>query len=234
MRTSLLHSRENGAECFEMVSGCGRTERCYIQIRVDDGMRTWESRWVVVVFGPRRFFWSERIYGRFACTRRSNTEVETYGRRIVFKTAGGSQALKPSCDLVLPQRARVPSRSVSRRNFNTLVYLTNVRPLLLSPLFSSLPLPMHFRSCILVFFFCFFYFVFLLLLLIPRLSPAYSSDAFSSFVPMCSFFCWVSSGSPDIPRRELVRWSPFCISPLRKRRPGRHVVAVRLESRIYC
>jgi len=24
----------------EMVSRCGRTERCYIQIRVDDGMRT--------------------------------------------------------------------------------------------------------------------------------------------------------------------------------------------------
>lgn len=29
-----------GGESSEMVSGCGRTERCYIQIRVDDGMRT--------------------------------------------------------------------------------------------------------------------------------------------------------------------------------------------------
>lgn len=30
--------------------------------------------------------------------------TRTYGRWIVFKTAGGSQALEPSCDLVLPQR----------------------------------------------------------------------------------------------------------------------------------
>lgn len=62
---------------------------------------------------------------------------------------------------------RVPSRfvSASRRNFNTLVYLTNVRPL---PL--PLPIPLFlflriFASRILFFFFffCFFYFVFFFL-----------------------------------------------------------------------
>ena len=84
-----------------MVSDRGRTERCYIQIRVDDGMRRerererereerekGESRRVVVV--PDM------------CVRCAGTHGGL--RRIVFKTAGGSQALEPSCDLVLPQR----------------------------------------------------------------------------------------------------------------------------------
>ena len=110
-----------------MVSDCGRTERCYIQIRVDDGMRGGESRRVVVVSMVGR---RTRCVGTggFACTQRA--------RRTRGLTDGGSyskqrEAPKPSSRhaILSFHNDRVPSRSVSRRNFNTLVYLTNPPPL---------------------------------------------------------------------------------------------------------
>lgn len=89
---------------------------------------------------------------------------------------------------------RVPSRSVSRRNFNTLVYLTNVRLYASFSLFFSLTLPLLLL-------------LLLQLLLLRRLfrffsSVGYSPDAFSSLALTCSFFRGVSSGSLSIQREE--------------------------------
>lgn len=167
-------------------------------------MCTWESRRVVVVFGPGRSFWCPSVYTGGSLVHAAATPWwRTYGRRIVFKTAGGSQALEPSCDLVLPQRAGPIALRLEAEFQYTRIF--NERP---TPS-SSPPLPAHFRSRILFFFFffCFFHFVFVFFLFLFPASPAYSSDAFSSFAPMCSFFRWVSSGSPDIPGGELVRQS---------------------------
>jgi len=234
MRTSLLRSRKNGAECFEMVSGCSRTERCYIQIRVDDGMRTWESRWVVVVFGLRRFFWSERIYGRFACTRRSNTVVENLRTKDRIQNSGwlpSPQAVMRSCPSTTsagPIALRLEAEFQYTRIFNE-------RPI-------SSSLPSLFLSSSSRAFSLLHPFLLLLLLLLcfsssypPLLSCLFVRRFFVLrpyvFLFLLSFFRF----SRYTKRRTCsLAKSPFCISPLRKRRPGRHVVAVRLESRIYC
>lgn len=183
-------------------------ERCYIQIRVDDGMRTWESRRVVVVFGPGRSFWcpirayirAVRLYMPRQHCGRELTDEGSYSKQRVAPKPSSRHAILSF------HNERVPSRSVSRRNFNTLVYLTNPFP---TPPFFSLPLPPRIfaPSRILFFFFYFSYFVYFFFLFLTLTSLAYSSDAFSSFAPTCSFFRWVSSGSPDIPRGELVRRS---------------------------
>jgi len=148
-------------------------------------MRTWESRRVVVVFEPGRSFWCPSVYTGGSLVHAAATpRWRTYGRRIVFKTAGGSQALEPSCDLVLPQRAGPIALRLEAEFQYTRIF--NERPISFSPpLFSYLSLPAHFRSCILFFFFCFFIFFFFLFL--SSVSPAYSSNAFSSFAPMFFF-----------------------------------------------
>lgn len=96
------NAAEERGSLEEMVSGCGRTERCYIQIRVEDGMRGGESRRVVVVFSAGQR--TDPVCIRAVSFLHTAANTRTYGRWIVFKTAGGSQALEPSCDLVLPQR----------------------------------------------------------------------------------------------------------------------------------
>lgn len=84
-----------------MVSDRGRTERCYIQIRVDDGMRRERER--EREGGGRKGSRVGSLSSQICvCVRCAGTHGGL--RRIVFKTAGGSQALEPSCDLVLPQR----------------------------------------------------------------------------------------------------------------------------------
>lgn len=82
---------------------------------------------------------------------------------------------------------RVPSRSVSRRNFNTLVYLTNVRSLSPPPL-PPLLVSFSSRAFSLLHPFLLLLLRFLFLSFLIPVSPAYSPDAFSSFAPMCSFF----------------------------------------------
>lgn len=114
-----------------MVSGCGRTERCYIQIRVDDGMRGGESRRVVVVLWPEER--TRCVYGRFVSTHRGEHEdLRTVDR---IQNSGRLPSPRAVMRSILSfHNDRVPSRSVSRRNFNTLVYLTNVPlPLALYP-----------------------------------------------------------------------------------------------------
>lgn len=76
-----------------MVSGCGQTERCYIQIRVDDGMRIYPSRAsVLVVVGRPR----PRRSHRLARRRRWGTVSYTLGLygRIVGQSTLGSQYSK--------------------------------------------------------------------------------------------------------------------------------------------
>lgn len=198
-------------------------------------MRTWESRRVVVVFGRQedgppgvRAVYTGGSLIHIAATHRGGglTDEGSYSKQRVAPKPSSRHAILSF------HNERVPSRSVSRRNFNTLVYLTNVRPYPLSLPLLFAPLPVRFRSRVLLFFFCFLYTLFSFSY--PA-SPAYSSDAFSSFAPTCSFFHWVSSGSLRyIPRGELVRGIVFLYFPTAKERNrGRRVAAVRLESGIY-
>lgn len=189
------------------------------------------------------------IYGRFAYTHRGNTRRRTYGRRIVFKTAGGSQALEPSCDLVL-HNERVPSRSVSRRNFNTLVYLTNVRPFPASSLsilrsFSSRPASSLLRSFYFFFsfyyyyYYFYFYFVFFFFSFFCRFLRLIFARRFFVLLPYMFLFPWSFFRFSRYTGRENSFVGPrnrLFVFPRRaqKRDPGRHVVAVRLESGIYC
>lgn len=139
---------------------------------------------------------------------------------------------------------RVPSRSVSRRNFNTLVYLTNVRPLPppLAPfplfLFPRIFAPVSFSSSssssssassATSFFFRFLSFLIRISRLFVRRFFVLCPYVF--LFPL-SFFRF--SRYTKRRTRSPVAKSPFCISPPRKRGPGRHVAAVRLESGIYC
>jgi len=78
----------------------------------------------------------------------------------------------------------------------------------------------------------------------PPASAAYSPDAFSSFALACFFFPRVSSDSSDTERereRERERKNSFAdrgiaflYFPARRETREDHVVAVRLESGIYC
>jgi len=128
---------------------------------------------------------------------------------------------------------RVPSRSVSRRNFNTLVYLTNVRSLSLPSLllsFSSRAFSLlHPFLPLLLLLFLFLSF------LILRFSCLFV-QRFFVLRPYVLFSVKFLQVLPIYQEENLftVAKSPFCISPPRKRRSGRHVVAVRLESGIYC
>lgn len=154
-----------------------------------------------VVPGPSVYTVGSLIHHR---ARRREARRRTYGRRIVFKTAGGSQALEPSCDLVLPQRAGPIALRLEAEFQYTRIF--NERPTVPSPLLtapprfslslSSLSSRSRLRSRVLArararagsssstassllistSFSSF------------SPSPAYSPDAFSSFSLTCSFF----------------------------------------------
>lgn len=96
----------------KMVIG-GREEETgrWYRIAGERNVVTFKLEWTTVCVAESRVG-SLSSAGRtepVVCTRGSlahvaTNTVRTHGRRIVFKTAGGSQALEPSCDLVLPQR----------------------------------------------------------------------------------------------------------------------------------
>lgn len=149
----------------------------------------------------------------------------TYGRRIVFKTAGGSQALEPSCDLVLPQRAGPIALRLEAEFQYTRIF--NERPTV-SPLsFPSLCASSRAFSLprLLRFFLRFFYTSFSFSSFSYPASPAYSPDAFSSFAPYVflfpplSFFKFPSIYTERRTRSPTAE-SSFCISPPRKRGIG--------------
>lgn len=109
-RRSLGWEREKEREILsEMVSDCGRTERCYIQIRVDDGMRGGESRRVVVVSVVGR---TRCVYGRFACTQRGKHEdLRTVDRIQNSGRLPSPRAVMRSCPSTTTGSHRAPSPS---------------------------------------------------------------------------------------------------------------------------
>ena len=156
--------------------------------------------------------------------------TRTYGRWIVFKTAGGSQALEPSCDLVLPQRPgpialRLQAEFQYTRIFNepfpSLLWPRSPLSvfLILEAWSFSFPLVFESRtncpcSMLLLFFFFFFFFSsfhsFPLSIVSLSASPPFRRPPFSL---LCSGFL----RDPPIPG-ELVRSaaeSTFYISPPR-------------------
>lgn len=201
-------------------------------------MRTWESRRVVVVFGRQEdgppgvravYTGGSLIY--IAATHRGEglTDEGSYSKQRVAPKPSSRHAILSF------HNERVPSRCVSRRNFNTLVYLTNVRPYPLFPLPFSL-LFSRFRSRVLFFFlvrfFCtssFFFFIPLHPLIRPTLFRPPSLR-----VPFSIEFLQVPL---DIYREEnsfAARGIVFLYFPAAKERNrGRRVAAVRLESGIY-
>jgi len=200
-------------------------------------MRTWESRRVVVVFGRQedrppgvRAVYTGGSLIHIAATHRGGglTDEGSYSKQRVAPKPSSRHAILSF------HNERVPSRSVSRRNFNTLVYLTNVRPCPLSPLPFSLLFPRVF-------------------------APASSSSSSASSIPRLPFLIPLH----PLIRPTLFRPSPlrvpfsieFLQVPLdiyqeensfadrgivflyfpaaKERNRGRRVAAVRLESGIY-
>lgn len=149
-----------------------------------------------------------RIYGRFAYTQRGNapwwrglTDEGSYSKQRVAPKPSSRHAILSF------HNERVPSRSVSRRNFNTLVYLTNVRPYPSHPL---IPLPARFRSRVLRFFLRFFYISRLpfrpfLIPLHPFIRPTLFRPSPPTLVPPFSPVEFLQVPLDIYPRRELVR-----------------------------
>lgn len=161
--------------------------------------------------------------GGSAYTHRGNAEVEDLRTKDRIQNSGVAPTKPSSRHAILSfHNERVPSRSVSRRNFNTLVYLTNVRPCTppsTSRASSSSSTSSTSRPPFLPF-------------LLPLIRPTLFRPSSPSPAPCarCSFFRRVSSGSPDTTRRRTrspVRGIAFLYFPAANERDlERHVAGL--------